>query len=480
MPADLALNLSRTSPESAGLPSQAILNLLDAAEAHGPGQELHSLMILRHGKVLAEGWWHPYAPERRHLLYSLSKSFTSSAVGIAVSEGLLSLDDTVTSFFPEKTPANPSANLAAMKVRHLLSMSTGHTSEPWPNLDGRNSSDWVASFLNHPVENEPGTQFLYNSIATFMLSAILQKLTGETVLEYLKPRLLEPLGITEATWDLNPDGVVVGGWGMSITTESIAKFGQLYLQDGVWDGRRLLPTGWVAEATKRHIDNGPDENSDWNSGYGYQFWRCKHEAYRGDGAFGQLCVVIPSLDIVVAATARVEDIQKELDLVWDHLLTAFQSEPLAEDPATLAELRERLKGLSLRGLDGTAMLPIEAKVTGRTYEGADSELGSMRWTFSADGCDLTFNGDGAEHRIQAGRKEWKLGEFKFRNERGEPVAAWGSWTAPEIYTICLQHLEQPASTLFTAVFSGMGVSLTTTLRGRFTDPAGPSFVGVTH
>ena len=471
-------SLPRSTPAAEGLSSQAVLDFLAAAAGQGAGQELHSLMVLSHGRVIAEGWWNPYGPERRHLLFSLSKSFMSSAIGIAIGEGLLSLDDQVISFFPDKMPPNPSANLSAMRVRHLLSMSTGQTSEPWPNLDGRNSPDWVASFLNHPVEFEPGTKFLYNSIATFVLSAILQKLTGLTSLEYLKPRLLEPLGISEATWDLNPDGIVIGGWGMSICTESIAKFGQLYLQDGVWNGRRLLPEGWVADATRSHIDNGPNENADWGGGYGFQFWRCKNDCYRADGAFGQLCVVIPQVDMVVAVTARVEFINLTLDLVWDHLLPAAVDRPVSERPEVFADLQRELKCLAVRGPHGKGMQPIEATITGRTYEGTGLELGAMRWAFAADGCDLTFTLNGEEVRISAGRNRWKYGRWNYDFDRKQPVAAWGSWSATNTYTICLQYLEEPGSAVFTAVFEKDHVSVTTSIRGRFVDPIGPAFEGV--
>jgi len=470
--------LPRPTPEAEGVGSQAILDFLSAAGAQGPGQELHSLIIVRHGRVIAEGWWHPYGPGHRHLLFSLSKSFMSSAIGIAIGEGLLGLDDQVMSFFPEKAPPGPSLNLSAMKVRHLLSMSTGQTSEPWPNLDGRNTQDWVASFLNHPVEFEPGTKFLYNSIATFMLSAILQKLTGMTTLEYLKPRLLEPLRITEATWDLNPDGIVVGGWGMSICTESIAKFGQLYLQDAVWDGRRLLPEGWVAEATRSHIDNGPNENADWGGGYGFQFWRCKHDCYRADGAFGQLCVVIPQAEMVVAITARVEFIHLTLDLVWDHLLPAAQEGRLPENPNAVEELRNRLADLAVRGPRGAAMSLFEAGITGRTYEGDGTDLGSMRWAFSVEGCDLTFTFKGETVQILIGRNAWRFGRWDYAFDRKQAVTAWGSWSEPNTYKFCLQFLEEPGSAVFTAVFGDGRVTVTSEIRGRFVDPVGPVFDGV--
>ncbi|MBW7461807.1 serine hydrolase, partial [Paenibacillus sepulcri] len=152
--------------------------------------------------------------------------------------------------------------------------------------------------LAAPVEHEPGTHFVYNSGATYMLSAILQKVTGQTLLEYLQPRLIEPLGIKGAAWDVCPRGINVGGWGLNVTTEDIARFGQLYLQKGMWNGQRLLTEEWIAEATSSQISNGDGGVNDWAQGYGYQFWRCRHGVYRGDGAFGQFCIVMPEQDAV--------------------------------------------------------------------------------------------------------------------------------------------------------------------------------------
>lgn len=183
------LSLPRATPESQGVDSRAIAAFLAATEQ--TVDHLHSLMVLRNGQVIAEGWWHPYAAERPHLLFSLSKSFTATAVGMAIAEGRLTLDDQVIGFFPEDTPAVVSENLAALKVRHLLSMSVGQATEPTL----RQEHNWVRSFLSHPVEFMPGTQFLYNSIATYMCSAIVQYLTGQTLTDYLRPRLFDPLGI---------------------------------------------------------------------------------------------------------------------------------------------------------------------------------------------------------------------------------------------------------------------------------------------
>jgi CubicO group peptidase (beta-lactamase class C family) len=256
-------------------------------------------------------------------------------VGLAIGEGKLSLDDRVLSFFPDDAPAEPSENLRAMRVRDLLTMSTGHESEPILTAE----KPWVRSFLAHPVPRPPGTHFVYNSTATYTLSAIVQKVTGQKLLEYLQPRLFEPLGIENAQWDDSPQGISVGGWGLRIRTEDIAKFGLLYAQRGRWNGRQLLPETWADQATAKQVANGTDPGKDWTQGYGYQFWRCRHGAYRGDGAFGQFCVVMPEFDAVLAMTADTKDMQGQLNLVWEHLRPAFQDGPLPADDTALAKLR---------------------------------------------------------------------------------------------------------------------------------------------
>ncbi len=336
--------LPRSTPEAQGISSAAILAFVVAAEANI--LELHSFMLLRHGQVVAEGWWSPYSPEHPHMLFSLSKSFTSSAIGLAVAEGRLSVDDPVLSFFPADAPAVVSANLAVMRVRHLLSMSTGHHEDSRGRMWIRYRKNWVKGFLALPVEHVPGTYWVYDSGATYMLSAIIQKTTGMKLLDYLQLRLFAPLGIQGATWETSPQGINIGSWGLSLKTEDIARFGQLYLQKGMWNGRRILSETWVDEATSSQIANDrPDP--DWHQGYGYQFWRCQHGAYRGDGAFGQYCIVMPEQDAVLAITSGVVEMQPPLNLVWEHLLPAMGPAALPANPEVHVKLARKLSGLAL-------------------------------------------------------------------------------------------------------------------------------------
>lgn len=313
--------LPRSSPADQEVSADGVRDLMLALEDFGG---VLSAMLVRHGSVVAERWWEPGSPEIARELWSLSKSFTSSAIGLAISEGRLALTDRVIDLLADDAPPVIQPRLADVTVRHLLTMNTGHAAESMPDEDREREVNWVHHILEQPLVFEPGTHFQYNSGASYLLSAIIQRLTGETLLGFLTPRLLEPLGIRDVSWLMSPQGINTGGWGLTGRTEDIARFGQLYLQGGAWNGRQVLPSEWVREATRKQVSNGdPAEPNDWSQGYGYQFWRCRNGAFRGDGKLGQFCVVMPEQDAVLALTGDQEDMQGELDLVWQHLLPAF-------------------------------------------------------------------------------------------------------------------------------------------------------------
>jgi len=326
--------LPRATPESQGISSSGIAEFIRTADKEV--DSMHSFMLVRHGKVVAEAWWEPESASKPHVLWSLSKSFTSTAVGLAVHEGKLNIDDKILAFFPDETPKDISENLKEMRVKDLLSMATGHQSE----VSLRGEKNWITAFLKHPVPFNPGSHFKYNTPATFMQSAIVQKVTGQKVVDYLQSRLFDPLQIDAPKWDENPQGISIGGYGLYLKTEDIAKFGQLYLQKGVWNGKQIVPESWVNAATSKQVSNGSKPNSDWEQGYGFQFWRCRHGAYRGDGKDGQFCVVLPEQDAVVVMTANNNNLQGQLNIVWDKLLPIFAEKPLAENTKALEELKE--------------------------------------------------------------------------------------------------------------------------------------------
>jgi CubicO group peptidase (beta-lactamase class C family) len=451
--------LPRSSPEKQGISSAAILEFIEAADEKI--DTMNSFMLVRHGQVVTEGWWSPYDAKSPHMLFSLSKSFTSTAVGLAIADGKLTLDDEVLKFFPEDAPFEPSANLKAMRVRDLLCMSAGHQTEV-PLADS--GDPWTKAFLNHPVPHKPGTHFMYNTPATYMLSAIVQKVTGITVLDYLRPRLFDPLGIENPQWGTSPQGISLGGYGLSARTEDITRFGQLYLRKGVWMGKRLIPASWIELATVKQTSSGSNPNSDWEQGYGYQFWRCRHGLYRGDGAFGQFCIVMPDQDAVVAITSGGRDMQAVMNLVWEKLLPAFRTAALPVDGANLARLNKKLKGLTVRPVSGRMTSPTAATVSGKRYVFASNyrEIETVTLEFRGEGATLIVGTPRGESRIVCKPDTWTRGRTTFVNGVGgrmvgsseQLVAATGAWTRDDTFTLKLCLYETPFYSTMTLRFNG--------------------------
>ena len=463
--------LPRSTPEAQGIPSAAIGDFVAAVERDIDA--MHSFILVRHGQIVAENWWEPYRPADQHILFSLSKSFTSSAIGLLVAKGRLSIDDPVLSFFPDDAPAEPSDHLRAMRVRHLLSMSTGHAFDTTGPLTDPAHGTWVRGFLAQPVEHEPGTHFLYNSGATYMLSAIVQRLTGDRMIHYLGTRLFEPLGIANPRWDTSPQGIDTGGWGLWLTTADIAVFGQLYLQRGEWQGQQLIPAAWVDEATAFQVPNAPATNIEWAQGYGYQFWRCRHNAYRGDGAFGQYCVVMPDQDAVLAITSGLSDMQPPLDLVWQHLLPAMGDAPLPEDAGAQAALAQRLTGRQLPTPQGQPRSATAERVSGKRFAMAENpaRITELRFNFADAETAITIRNDQGEQRIACGHGAWRRNEASFgpvdaaarpaapRQPGPWGIGASGAWTGDDTYTAKLWWYETPFARTLTCRFAGDRVTV---------------------
>lgn len=474
-----AAPLPRSAPEAQGVSATALVQFVDALD-HIDG--LHGVMVVRHGQVIAEGWWTPYNAAHQHVLYSLSKSFTSSAVGFAVAEGKLSIDDPILKFFPDDAPPNPSDNLKAMRIRDLLMMSTGHQDEPPTAPDEM----CPKSFLAQPVPHLPGTHFKYNTAATFMLSAIVQKVTGQTVLDYLRPRLFEPLDIEHPVWDTNFQGISLGGYGLRVHTEDIAKFGLLYLHHGNWQGKQLLPAEWVTMATSRQTSNGSNPDSDWNQGYGFQFWRCRHNAFRGDGAFGQYCVVMPDQDTVVAINSGVKDMQSVLNVIWDKLLPNLQSQPLPADADGDQKLTDKLAHLEIRIPQGSAASPIIGKIAGRkfVFPSNDQKLESLALTVPGSSKTLILNLRiaGKDITIPCGYHEWMesrapLFAGKLARFPDEPMAGTFAWTDNDTCAIKLCAIETPFHLMLKLKFDGDRVILDSDLNVAFGPTKQPELVG---
>ncbi len=445
MSAQVEHGLIRTAPEQQGINSSAILQFLEAIEQSG--QELHSFMLLRHGYVVAEGWWSPYRHDSPHMMFSLSKSFTSTAVGMAITEGFFTVDDTVVSFFPDEAPNEVSEYLAEMRVWNLLTMSTGHDVRPFPCMVGQRNGNWAEGFFRVPLAHKPGTTFFYNTGATYMLSEIVQRTTGMNLLDFLTPRLFEPLGIKNAAWLESPRGVSLGGIGLSLKTEDIARFGQLYLQKGVWNGKRILGEAWINAATSAQVSNGNAPNSDWTQGYGYQFWRCQHGLYRGDGSFGQFCIVMDKCDAVLAITGAVRDMQQVMNVVWDVLLPAMQTS--VTEPHAYPQLVEKSADLRLIPVEGQSYSPKAPQFSGRSYIAQANALGidSLTLDFAESSAVFKARTMHGEEHITCTYGGWYEGRASLFNEiwlsGSLPLVASGAWDGEYTYIIVVRLYETP-------------------------------------
>lgn len=471
--------LPRSDPAEQGVISSNILKFIDAIEKDK--LELHSFMLLRHGFVVSEGWWAPYSSDRPHMLFSLSKSFTSTGIGLAVSEGLLSVEDYVISFFPDDIPAVISDNLQSMKVKHLLSMSTGHVSDTIGKIVKSKDGNWVKAFLSLPVDYEPGTHFLYNTGASYMLSAIVTKVTGRKLMDYLRPRLFEPLGITGAQWETCPKGINTGGFGLSIKTEDIAKFGQLYLQNGMWNGVQVIPQEWVEEAARCHISNGNDSESDWAQGYGYQFWRCRHNAYRGDGAFGQYCIVMPEKDAVIAITSGVGDMQAVLNHVWENLLPAMADDKIKADDSNFNALKRKIANLSFEPPKSKSCSEIADKVNGKSYRLDQNQAGikTISFNFDEDRCNVKLEDSNGLYSLCCGHERWLRSETLLHPGLKDEAIAYTSytWLDGQTLEIIERLIETPFCITLTCRFDGTDVIIDYSINVSFDPQKAPVING---
>lgn len=419
------------TPESQGVPSEAILKFIDGCEKTFDAGDLgamHGFVIVRHGKVIAEGSWKPFDTlNETHMLYSHSKSFTSSAIGLLADRGKIDLDERIVDIFSNEVPAKVSENLAQLRVRDLLTMNVGKKDHLL-----RDGGDWVKEFLSKDFFRKPGTGFKYDSDATYMLAAIVEKKSGMKMMDYLQKNMFDQIGIAKAWTTCSPQGIPCGGWGMNMTTRELARFGQLYLNRGDWDGKRVLSSDWVSLATTRQTWSGWQnvgvkalgEGTDWEQGYGFQFWRCRHGAYRADGAGGQYTVVIPEKDMVVSAHAGLGDFPKELDLIWDNLLPVLKDAPLAENPSAQKKLADRLAKLAIKPVEfararkWTTPFEFSLRENARGFK-------SVRFDpKDGGGCICTLVTRAGEQKFPAGTGEWQEGSIRIDTENYEGLGAY--------------------------------------------------------
>ncbi len=455
----------RVTPESVGIPSELIQKLIDQLESGFT--EPHGLMIMRHGKVCAEGWWSPYAPGIRHGLQSHTKTYAATAVGIACTEGILTLEDRIIDIFSEEAPENPSENLKKLRVRDVLCMGCGMDTMPAP------SKEWIREFLATPVNHEPGTTYMYNSTGSTLLGAIVRKLTGLGLHDYLKPRLFDKIGIDadNLRWIYMPDGMEVGGGGLYATTEDNLRLMKLYADKGVWEGERILSEDYVKKATTLQNESATEANNnpmakDNHLGYGFQLWMCKPDGvYRADGAMGQFTIVVPDRDMIIAITenaAGAHWAQTTLDTMWEFLSELPDVDRLPENKEASEKLARRMSMLALPAAKYAPYNGCSALINNLSYlvreEGfilnRSAAMVSMfmggtklpkgieefHFHFVADGCTLHYLQEGESKSVEIGMN----GDYRrniFINNAVSVALMSGAWISKDTFQLTTRWVE---------------------------------------
>ena len=484
----------RVTPESVGVPSQAVQRLLDRLETSGV-TEPHGLMLMRFGKVFAEGWWTPYAPGLRHGLQSHTKTYAATAVGIAYTEGLLKLDERIIDIFPDQAPAEPSENLKKLTVRDVLCMGCGMDTMPKP------SKDWIRDFLATPVTHAPGTTYMYNSTGSTLLGAIVRQKTGLGLHDYLKPRLFDKIGIDadNLRWMKMPDGMEVGGGGLLATTEDNLRLMKLYADGGVWEGERILAADYVEMATTLQNQSASERNGnpfaeDNFVGYGFQMWTCRPKGvYRADGAMGQFTVVIPEREMLIAITEFAnggtgsEMPQRVLDLLWEFLdtLPALDVRSLPEDAQQAKALKTRMKRLALPSPNASVLPETmrginekEYRIT-KGYFSIDGEemskvmsgsaalpsIERVRFCFEAGVCTMTYQQAGTPHKLVIGTDgTWRENRLEGLLSR---VLCSGEWLENNTFVLTLRWVEMASPKQLKFTFDGDSLHLHSQEDGPF-------------
>ena len=407
------------SPESVGISSRAVLRFLEKMDRERIC--MHGFLLLRHGQIAAEGYWAPYTAASPHRMYSVSKSFVSLAVGLMIDEGKLSLDDRIVGFFPDKVPAAIHPFLAQSTVRDLLMMSTAHSTNSYTRED----RDWAWTFLNKKPSHPAGTIFSYDTAATVVLGTIVERISGMPFLEYMRPRLLDPIGFSPDAWCVKtPEGTSWGGSGVICTLRDMARLATVCLNRGRWGGRQLVSEAYIKAATSRQIDNS---HLHGNVGYGYQIWCDKGNGFSFRGMGSQLAYCFPDRDFIFACIADTQgdgptgtDI---IDTMWQELYATLSDQPLAEDPDAFALLRQKIGQLAFIPQDGALTSPIAGKISGTWYKLEENPMGisKMRVSLSGDeGCWSYTNAQG-DNNLTFGIGKVVAGPFPQRNYYGKQI-----------------------------------------------------------
>ncbi|MBR2509111.1 MAG: serine hydrolase [Lentisphaeria bacterium] len=464
------------APEKCGVESAAIGEFVKRLQKM---DAIHSFMLLRNDKIIAQTWWKPFKKEYKHELFSCSKSFVSAAFGIAAGENLVSPDDKLVSFFPEKISEKVSERMKKVTMKNLLTMASGHAECPLASGIITKSNDLVKAFLETELAYEPGSKFVYNSAATYIISAVLKKVTGRNVREYLDEKLFRYIGIRPAQWDCCPCGINIGGWGFWATSEDMLRFGRLLLHKGSWNGQQLVPLDYMEQATSFQIDNSMNDAPDWKLGYGYQIWQTSHNSYRCDGACGQYILMMPEKELVMVITAGVPNMQQVLTAFWETVYPALHDESLPENPAAQKELAEILDSCEHPPI--ASELRFTAKNAGYIIEENSFGLKKVNLLFDDEGCMLEFLwADGTAEKLRADYGRHTQNNLFLKENESRILEASAAWISENELNIKVYAVETPYQDIYSLIFDNAGIRIERKSNFGFLHPEFPVFHGLEY
>ncbi len=480
------VNLQHVAPEEVNVDSRAITAFLNEITQKNLG--LHSFTVVRHDKVCAQGFFSPYSKEHPHVLYSMSKSLTSTAIGFAVDEGLVNIDDKISDFFPEykagKRPFNK-----ALTLRMLLTMRSDKLITVFENKGG---TDWIKNYFDAPFMLPPNSRFNYISENTFMLSAIIKKVTGKPVLDYLDEKMFAPLGIEKPFWETDGEGNNAGGWGCYMKSEDLAKFFLPYIHEGKWiDGTQLVPKQWVKDALTKQTESVHDGAPDIINGYGFQFWKNPvSNSFRADGLFGQRCFMFPEYDALVVLNCGEAEDYKVMEVFWKYFPVCFKSDNLELNENSVNEMNEKIASLRMPLLPvGERQYETEKKIDDRTIKCKTNEftsvitisitqmlynkpgkINSMKFKFSDNSLFFTWKEKDYENTIEAGMdgklcmSEIDLGDLHYH------AYSQAAWQEDGSLKLWIRPVETAHERKFTFIFNNDStVKIINEMNPRFQD-----------
>lgn len=469
--------LQTATPESCGIHSKDITNFVKAMCCPKENQETHSFMLIRHGKIVFEGYFAPYHKDVEHTLYSVSKSFASIAIGYLVEEGKISIEDNICDYFPELLTDGINPENKKIKIKDLLSMSFGQkggavhdTSTSKPQNDAM-----LYDFFYREKDIECGKEFRYDSFGTYMLSALIKKLTGENITEYITPKLFKPLGIESPYYVKDEIGISIGYAGMRLKMKDLAKVGLTLLNKGKFDGQQIIPEKWVSTMTQKHIDT-PDvvTGEDWQEGYCYQLWRGRYNTFRLCGAYGQMCAVMPDYDAVLVVFSGYENnnLAYILKSFYENVMFKMEDKPIEENPEEYKEMQEVISNLKLTS-SFSSNSPIEQFINGKRFE-IEKRGGyyAVEFNFSGDTVTTTLISDSGNFEFKSGFNKEVFGKVcgtHFLPMESEDIAetmGTACWKQINELDITLRLLGTPTILKVTAEFYDEPKVKFFTIRGK--------------